>query len=110
MRSGKTIFICAALVVSVSFTVGALACEAEPGYVAAPDYVMPGAYPLATSYSDTDSRTYCREFQTEAMIGGEAHTLYGTACRRPDGSWALVAGGPFAQSSPINEQHAALQR
>ena len=76
MRPGKTIFICAALVVTVSFTVGALACEAESGHVMAPNYVMPDAYPFVTGYSDADHDTYCREFQTEALIGGEARTLY----------------------------------
>ncbi|MDW7711084.1 MAG: RT0821/Lpp0805 family surface protein [Deferrisomatales bacterium] len=30
---------------------------------------------------------YCREFQTEAQIGGRTERLYGTACRQPDGAW-----------------------
>lgn len=33
---------------------------------------------------------YCREFITEVVIGGRAEQAYGTACRRPDGSWERV--------------------
>ena len=46
-------------------------------------------------YSVTPTRTYesasgpCREFTTEAIIGGKRETVYGTACRQPDGSWKV---------------------
>ena len=30
---------------------------------------------------------YCREYQQQIVVGGEAHQSYGTACRQPDGSW-----------------------
>jgi surface antigen len=30
---------------------------------------------------------YCREYQTDAIIGGKRQQVYGTACRQPDGSW-----------------------
>ncbi|MHA1567740.1 MAG: glycine zipper domain-containing protein [Alphaproteobacteria bacterium] len=33
--------------------------------------------------------TYCREYNTEATIGGKQQTIYGQACRQPDGSWKL---------------------
>lgn len=33
---------------------------------------------------------YCREYQTNAMIGGQAQQTYGTACRQPDGSWQMM--------------------
>jgi surface antigen len=33
---------------------------------------------------------YCREYTTEVNVGGERHPAYGTACRRPDGSWKVV--------------------
>ncbi len=36
------------------------------------------------------SGNYCREYQTTVTIGGETHQAYGTACRQPDGSWAIV--------------------
>ena len=33
---------------------------------------------------------YCREYVTTADVGGQAQTVYGTACRQPDGSWRLM--------------------
>jgi surface antigen len=33
---------------------------------------------------------YCREFTHKAMIGGRTEHVYGTACRAPDGQWAVV--------------------
>lgn len=47
-------------------------------------------------YSVTPTRTYetasgpCREFTTHAIIGGKRETVYGTACRQPDGSWRVM--------------------
>jgi surface antigen len=41
--------------------------------------------PLRT-YPAPGSR-YCREYQTDAIIGGRRQQVYGTACRQPDGSW-----------------------
>lgn len=44
-------------------------------------------------YVVTPTRTYddstrpCREYTTEAWIDGRKETVYGTACRQPDGSW-----------------------
>lgn len=46
-------------------------------------------------YAVTPTRTYetpagpCREFTTEALIGGKRETVYGTACRQPGGSWKV---------------------
>ncbi len=34
---------------------------------------------------------YCREYITEAVIGGETEKVYGTACRQPDGAWQVVS-------------------
>jgi surface antigen len=33
---------------------------------------------------------YCREYTTQGTIGGKPRTLWGTACRMPDGSWQKV--------------------
>ena len=33
---------------------------------------------------------YCREFQQDIEIGGQTERGYGTACRRPDGSWEII--------------------
>ena len=47
-------------------------------------------------YAVTPTRTYdtaegpCREYTVEAMIAGKKDTVYGTACRQPDGSWRVM--------------------
>jgi surface antigen len=46
-------------------------------------------------YTVTPTRSYesadgpCREYTTEAIIDGRPETVYGTACREPDGSWRV---------------------
>lgn len=46
-------------------------------------------------YQVTPTRTYqrdgryCREYTTNATVGGSRQTLYGTACRNADGSWQM---------------------
>lgn len=45
-------------------------------------------------YAVTPTRTFdreapCREYTTQAVIGGRTETIYGTACRQPDGSWQV---------------------
>ena len=48
------------------------------------------------NYDVTPTRTYasaegpCREFTMDAYIGGKKEQVYGTACRKPDGSWEIV--------------------
>ncbi|MCH8091895.1 MAG: glycine zipper 2TM domain-containing protein [Proteobacteria bacterium] len=41
------------------------------------------------SYEDRAGR-YCREYITEAVVGGRTEKVYGTACRQPDGAWELM--------------------
>ena len=49
-----------------------------------------------TSYTVTPQRTYqrqgryCREYQTEVIVGGQVQKSYGQACRQPDGQWEIV--------------------
>jgi surface antigen len=33
----------------------------------------------------------CREFVSKVLIGGKHEEAYGTACRKPDGSWQIVS-------------------
>jgi len=40
--------------------------------------------PTRTYYDDTGP---CREYTTEAWIGGRKETIYGNACKQPDGTW-----------------------
>lgn len=32
---------------------------------------------------------YCREYRTVANVAGKRQQVYGTACRKPDGSWQI---------------------
>ncbi|MGH6635174.1 MAG: RT0821/Lpp0805 family surface protein [Gammaproteobacteria bacterium] len=47
-------------------------------------------------YTMTPTRTYesangpCRDFTTQVDVNGRAETVYGTACRQPDGTWKSV--------------------
>lgn len=47
-------------------------------------------------YRVKPTRTYykqqqpCREYTTEAIIGGKKETIYGKACRQADGSWKVA--------------------
>jgi surface antigen len=34
---------------------------------------------------------YCREFDSDIMVGGKHEHGYGTACQQPDGSWKIVS-------------------
>lgn len=49
------------------------------------------------AYTVTPEKTYyadsgpCREYTTQAIIGGKSETIYGTACRQDDGSWQTVS-------------------
>jgi len=38
---------------------------------------------------DTRTGAYCREYQTEVIVGSEAQVGYGTACQMPDGDWKI---------------------
>lgn len=40
-----------------------------------------------TKTYQADSGQYCREYSTTAYIDGKEQTVYGRACRQPDGTW-----------------------
>jgi surface antigen len=48
-------------------------------------------------YNVVPTRTYyvkeqpCREYTTNAVIGGKTEKIYGKACRQADGSWRVVS-------------------
>lgn len=46
--------------------------------------VIPGA-----AAADVQGR-YCREYTTNASVGGSAQQIVGKACRQPDGNWQVV--------------------
>lgn len=39
---------------------------------------------------ETSAGAYCREYTATSVIGGRERETWGTACRRPDGSWQIV--------------------
>lgn len=41
------------------------------------------------------SGRYCREFQHDVKIGGRNERAYGTACRKPDGSWEVISSSSY---------------
>jgi surface antigen len=56
-----------------------------------PDNGHSGRVTPTRTYETTNGQ-YCREFQQQAMIGGQSQQIYGTACRPPEGHWQLVGG------------------
>lgn len=44
---------------------------------------------VPTRTYNTARGQYCREYQTEVIVGGRREKAYGTACRQPDGSWKI---------------------
>lgn len=55
------------------------------------DYEQPPiqAVPSSNVYQ-AQSGQYCREYQSQANIGGRMTYGYGTACLQPDGSWRVA--------------------
>jgi surface antigen len=35
--------------------------------------------------------SYCREFESDIVVGGKHEHGYGTACQQPDGSWKIIS-------------------
>lgn len=40
------------------------------------------------------SQPYCREFQTQTIVGGQVQPSYGIACQQPDGNWKILSQKP----------------
>ena len=47
-------------------------------------------YQITPTQTYQKNDTYCREYIQEAIINNEQQTIYGTACRQPDGSWKII--------------------
>lgn len=52
-----------------------------------PDKGTSGTVQVQKTYQHPSTGSYCREYVQTVTIGGQTETLYGTACRQPDGSW-----------------------
>ncbi len=61
------------------------------GYNSGYDYEQPPiqATPSSDVYQAQNGQ-YCREYQSQANIGGRMTYGYGTACLQPDGSWRVA--------------------
>ena len=55
-----------------------------------PDSGNYGAITPVREGTDTATGAYCREYQQTVTVGGRSQDGYGTACRRPDGSWEIA--------------------
>jgi surface antigen len=70
----------------------------EPTPWVDPDSGTEGTFtPVATH--DGPEGQVCREYSVEAIIDGREEIVYGTACRRPDGSW-VEANAEYRESDP----------
>lgn len=50
-----------------------------------------GSYEVTPGNAATDSQgRYCREYTTNAKVGGQTQQVFGKACRQLDGSWQIV--------------------
>lgn len=70
------------------------ALDSSPSGVASdwtnPDTGNYGTFVPEPAYKE--SGEYCREYTQTITVGGETEKGYGTACRRPDGSWQIISG------------------
>lgn len=59
------------------------------GYLTEQSEAVPAVQaPAATLVAGTPP--VCQEYTKKVTIGGETQTIYGTACRQPDGTWDIV--------------------
>lgn len=49
-----------------------------------------GAITPTRTYQNSTGQ-YCREYNQTITIGGKTEEAFGTACRKPDGSWQIVS-------------------
>lgn len=54
-----------------------------------PDTGTSGTITPVKTYQKADNR-YCREYTQKIDVGGKSVEGYGTACRKPDGSWEII--------------------
>lgn len=47
--------------------------------------------PISPQQTAPSHKRYCREFVQKATINGKETSVYGKACRQPDGTWEVVS-------------------
>jgi surface antigen len=75
--------------------IGAAAGGAIGGYFSKPDQEFKaesnlGSKPTAPPSKASEREPYCREYTSTIVVEGKSQETWGTACRRNDGSWALL--------------------
>ncbi len=63
----------------------------RPGAWVNPDTGHSGTVTPRRDFHASDGRA-CRDYETTVTIDGRTESAYGTACRQPDGSWAIMNG------------------
>ena len=63
-----------------------------------PDTGTEGTFTPVTTHEGPEGQV-CREYAVEAIIDGREEIVYGTACRRPDGSW-VEANAEYTETEP----------
>ncbi len=61
----------------------------EPSHWYNPDSGHSGDVTPQPAYEQSPGE-YCREYTQTINVGGETKQAYGTACRKPDGSWEII--------------------
>jgi len=61
----------------------------QPSYWHNPDSGNHGYVAPQPAYERAPGE-YCREYQQTITVGGRKEEGYGTACRRPDGTWEII--------------------
>jgi surface antigen len=62
--------------------------DGQPASWSNPDTGNSGSTTPIRSYQTNG--TYCRDYQTTIVSGGQTRSGTGTACRQPDGTWKIV--------------------
>jgi len=63
-----------------------------------PDSGTEGTFTPVATHEGPEGEV-CREYAVDATIDGREEVVYGTACRRPDGSW-VEANSEYSESDP----------
>ncbi len=70
----------------------------EPAPWVNPDSGTEGTFTPVATHEGPEGEV-CREYAVDATIDGREEVVYGTACRRPDGSW-VEANTEYSESDP----------
>ena len=99
LRNGivMAVFLCAGIaggvLLSLDFRERASGYQAHAAGYLEDDAAAPAAYAPAVNTVSSQAPAaapLCQEYTKHVTIGGQSETIYGTACRQPDGTWDVV--------------------